>query len=99
MWKISCTLVLTFDESITEKDAKIVQLTARVAELEPGLARTLEVDPAQPIHPPPYTRHIPAYVPAVAQPQCREVGVMGTRLKSLTAAAEDFKLVPMTPTS
>ena len=39
MWKINCAQVVAFDDTITEKDEEIERLTARVAELEAGLAR------------------------------------------------------------
>ena len=46
MRKINCAQVVAFDETITEKDAEIERLTARVAELEAGLAKASEVEPA-----------------------------------------------------
>ena len=56
--------MVAFDETITEKDVEIERLTARVPELEAGLARGSEVDPARSIHPPQPVRHIPVFVPA-----------------------------------
>ena len=37
MWKINCACVMAFDGTITEKDAEIEQMTARIVELEAGL--------------------------------------------------------------
>ena len=84
MWKINCAQVVAFDETIAEKNAESERLTARVAELEAGLARTSEVDPTQSIHPPPSTRHIPVLVPAR----------YGSAAKTAVPTG-----VPMTPTS
>ena len=64
MWKIDCAQVVTFDETITEKDAEIKQLTARVAELEASLVKASEVDHTRPIHPLPSTHHLQVLVPA-----------------------------------
>ena len=49
MWKIDCAQVVTFDKTITEKDAEIELLTAGAAQLEGGLARALEVETARSI--------------------------------------------------
>ena len=37
IWKLNCSQMVAFDETITGKDAEIEQLTAKVTELEASL--------------------------------------------------------------
>ena len=54
MWKINCSQVVAFDETLTAKDAELEQLTAKIAELNRRLlGSATEVDSTRAIHPPP----------------------------------------------
>ena len=75
IWKLNCSQMVAFDETITAKDAEIEQLTAKVNELEASLTRVTDVDPARLTRLPPLPHHTPISVLGSDRPVPLPAGV------------------------